>query len=292
MTDQVSTTVFAPAPPPIASTVAPVPTVLEKRPFNVDRLTSLLYPMVTFAFLLVLWEGSVTLFKVPSYMFPHIMPVVRELVDGFVGGSLLPHLAYTLESTVVGYLIGCSFAVVLGAVLAESRTFEKFFYPFIVALQSTPKVAVAPLIMLWCGYGIASKIAMVSMMCFFPLFVNTVIGIRQTDPAMINMMRAFSAPSWLIFFRVKLFAAAGSIFAGLQIAMVFALIGAVVGEFVASSEGLGWLIQSAMANFNTSLMFACIITLIALGLVGTAIVRIAHRKVVFWDRSAGSGGGH
>ncbi len=154
-----------------------------------------------------------------------------------------------------------------------------------IALQSTPKVAVAPLIMIWCGYGLASKIVMVATMCFFPLFVNTISGIRQTDPAMLNMMRAFSSPNWLTFYRVKMFAAAGHIFAGLQISIVFALIGAVVGEFVASSSGLGWLVQSAMANFNTPLMFASIISLIVLGLVGTSIIRFIHRRVIFWDRN-------
>jgi NitT/TauT family transport system permease protein len=280
MADQTTTAVF----PPEAVVRRPI--------FDHERVTSVLYPTITLVVLLLLWEGSVTLFNVPSYMFPHIKPVIQELVDGYVDGTMVPHLLYTLQSTLYGYVIGCSCAVVLGAVLAESRTFEKFVYPFIIALQSTPKVAVAPLIMLWAGYGIASKIVMVSTMCFFPLFVNTVTGIRQTDPAMINMMRAFSAPGWLIFFRVKLFAATGHIFAGLQIAIVFALIGAVVGEFVASSEGLGWLIQSAMANFNTSMMFASIFTLIALGLIGTSLVRFAHRKLVFWDRSSLSAAAH
>lgn len=247
------------------------------------RVTTFLYPSITFVCLLVIWEASVVGFQVPDYMFPRIMPVLRELWGGYTQGFLIPHLSYTLQSTVIGYVLGSGFAIIVGTVLAESRTFEKFVYPFIVALQSTPKVAVAPLIMLWLGYGIGSKIAMVAMMCFFPLFVNTVSGIRQTDPALIDMMRAFSAPGWLTFFRIKIFAAAGHIFSGLQIAIVFALIGAVVGEFVASSQGLGWLIQSAMANFNTPLMFACIISLIILGLVGTAIVRFAHRKIAFWD---------
>ncbi len=253
-----------------------------------SRATTIIYPMITFACLLVIWEASVVAFNVPDYMFPRIMPVVREIWIGYVDGLLYPHLFYTLQSTFYGYLIGCGFAILVGTVLAESRTFEKFVYPFVVALQSTPKVAVAPLIMLWLGYGLSSKIAMVAMMCFFPLFVNTVSGIRQTDPALVDMMRAFSAPGWLTFFRIKIFAAAGHIFSGLQISIVFALIGAVVGEFVASSQGLGWLIQSAMANFNTPLMFACIISLIMLGLMGTALVRFAHRRIAFWDNSSKS----
>ncbi len=258
------------------------------RQLNMEKLTTVIYPCITFIALLVIWEGSVTLFRVPDYIFPHIMPVLRVLYAGYVEGEMYPHLAYTLKSTLIGYSLGCTLAIIIGASLAESRTFEKFVFPLIIALQSTPKVAVAPLIMIWCGYGISSKIVMVATMCFFPLFVNTVTGIRQTDPAMVNMMRAFSAPGWLTFYRVKIFGAAGHIFAGLQISIVFALLGAVVGEFVGAASGLGWLIQSAMVSFNTPMMFAAILSLIVLGLVGTAIVRFIHRRVVFWERSSGT----
>jgi NitT/TauT family transport system permease protein len=271
------------------ASAGPLPVPVEvrssKKFFTSEKTTSILYPIITFVLLLVVWESSVTYFNVPDYMFPRIMPVMRELYTGYVDGLMYPHLLYTLKSTLAGYVIGCTLAIIVGALLAESRTFEKFVYPFVIALQSTPKVAIAPLIMIWCGYGLASKIVMVATMCFFPLFVNTISGIRQTDPAMLNMMRAFSSPGWLTFFRVKMFAAAGHIFAGLQISIVFALIGAVVGEFVASSAGLGWLVQSAMANFNTPLMFASIFSLVALGLAGTSLVRFVHRRVVFWDRS-------
>jgi NitT/TauT family transport system permease protein len=253
---------------------------------SMDRITSILYPAITLGVLLLVWQSSVTYFDVPEYVFPSLTAVLRELWIGFVdGGTLYPHLAYTLKSAISGYLLGCGAAVLIGALLAESRTFEKFVYPLIIGLQSTPKIAIAPLLMVWLGYGLASKIAMVAMMCFFPLFVNTVQGIRQTDPALLSMMRAFSSPTWLTFFRVKMFAATSNIFAGLQITIVFAFIGAIVSEFLGSSEGLGYLIQSAMANFNTPVMFAAIVTLIVLSLVGTWFVRWAHRKIAFWDRT-------
>jgi NitT/TauT family transport system permease protein len=148
-----------------------------------------------------------------------------------------------------------------------------------------PKVALAPLIIVWFGYGFASKLVMVALICFFPLFVNTVVGIRQTNPALVNMMKAFSAPSWYIFVRVKLFAAAGHIFAGLQISIVLSLIGAVVAEFVASSEGLGWLIQASLANFNTAQMFAALLSLVFIGVVGTRVIQSLHSRLIFWDRS-------
>lgn len=261
---------------------------LQSKPFlnlNWDQITSVLFPAITLTALLVIWQASVTYFHVPDYIFPSIPQVLGALWEGFVGGSLYPHLAYTLQAALCGYVLGCGGAIIIGAALAESRTFEKFVYPLIIGLQSTPKVAIAPLLMVWLGYGIASKIAMVAMMCFFPLFVNTVNGIRQTDPALLNMMRAFSSPSWNTFFRVKLFSATGNIFAGLEISIVFALIGAVVSEFLGSSAGLGYLIQSAMSNFNTPIMFAAIVTLIILSLLATSLVRFVHHKVAFWDKT-------
>jgi len=246
--------------------------------------TRIVYPLITLAILLFVWEFTIRYFQVPEYIFPSLGSVGKQLYVGYIEGTMYQHLGFTLQSMVIGYLIGCSLALILGVLIAESVTFEKFIFPFVVALQSTPKVAIAPLIMLWCGYGLLSKVVMVAIISFFPLFVNTVAGIRQTDPALIRMMRAFSASSWLTFHRVKLYAAAGHIFAGLQISIVMALIGAVVGEFVGSAKGLGWLIQSGMATFNAPIMFAAVLSLIFLGLAFTALVKFAQRKLVYWDR--------
>jgi NitT/TauT family transport system permease protein len=251
-----------------------------------DRISSVLYPLITFVVLIAVWQLSIDLLRVPDYILPRPLTVLQALKIGYVDGAFWPHFLFTLRSTVTGYVIGCGCAVLVGAALAESRTFEKFVYPYVIALQSMPKVALAPLIIVWFGYGLASKVVMVALICFFPLFVNTVVGIRQTNPALLNMMRAFAAPSWFIFFRVKLFAAAGHIFAGLQISIVLSLIGAVVAEFVASSEGIGWLIQSSLANFNTAQMFAALISLVFIGIVGTHLVQLLYYRIVFWDRNA------
>lgn len=252
-----------------------------------ERITSVLYPIITFVVIIAVWQLSIDLLHIPDYILPRPIAVVHSLKVGYIDGEFWPHFLFTLSSTIFGYLIGCGCAIVVGAILAESRTFEKFVYPYVIALQSMPKVALAPLIIVWFGYGFASKLVMVSLICFFPLFVNTVVGIRQTSPALINMMRAFSAPSWYIFVRVKLFAAAGHIFAGLQISIVLSLIGAVVAEFVASSEGIGWLIQASLANFNTAQMFAALASLIFIGVVGTRTIQIIHTRLIFWDRGAG-----
>jgi len=249
-----------------------------------DRLTSILYPVVTFLILLAVWTVSITYFQVPDYILPRPAAVLQSLKVGYLDGEYWPHFLFTLKTTVSGYILGCFLAIAVGAMLAESRVFEKFVAPYIVALQSMPKVALAPLIIVWFGFGLASKIVTVALMCFFPLFVNTVIGIRQTDPALVQMMRSFGASGWLIFFYGKLPAAAGHIFAGLQIGIVLSLIGAIVAEFVASDQGIGGLIQSSLANFDTARMFAALFSLIAIGLCGTQIVQWLHRRFVFWNK--------
>ena len=248
-----------------------------------QRLTSILYPLGTLAVVLLIWHFSVVLLKVPDYILTTPGAVFSALVGTFADGTIWRHIEYTVSATLIGYVIGSVLALILGAALAESRTFEKFVYPLLVAIQATPKVALAPLILVWFGFGIASKVVLVVLICFFPLFINTIVGIRRVDPDLIGACRAFSASRWYVFRYVKLPAAAGDIFAGLQIGVSLALIGTVVGELVSSEAGLGYLISSAAVNLNVSLMFAGVILLAAFGIAGAQLVRWAHRKVVFWE---------
>ena len=162
---------------------------------------------------------------------------------------------------VIGYLLGCFLAVVIGALLAEIPIIERALMPYIVALQSMPKVALAPLIIVWFGFGMSSKVVLVALICFFPVFINTLVGIRSVNPDIVNLYRAFSASRWNILLNVKLPAAASSIFAGLQISVAMALIGAVVGEFIASKAGLGNLLQASSMTMDVATMFAVVIVL-------------------------------
>jgi NitT/TauT family transport system permease protein len=236
--------------------------------------------------LLAVWVVSVDVFHVPDYLIPAPGAVLRVLKTGYIDGQYWPHFLFTFKNTVIGYGVGASLALLLGAFVAESKTFERFFFPYIVALQATPKVAIAPLILVWFGYGMASKIVLIALMTFFPVFINTIMGMRQTNPAMLDLMRVCSATRMHVFINVKLPSAAGHIFAGLQISVVLSLIGAVVSEFVSSSKGLGYLIQSASVNLDVATMFACLFSLIAIGLCGTKFVSFLHSKLVFWDHSS------
>jgi NitT/TauT family transport system permease protein len=230
-----------------------------------------------------LWEFAVTYFEVPPYILPRPLAVAQALWTGLVGGILWPHIWATSQAVIVGYFLGCSVAIVAGAILGESRLLERSLTPYIVAFQSMPKVALAPLIIVWFGYGISSKIVMVALICFFPVFINTLVGVQSVNPDLVNLYRAFSASRFSILFNVKLPSAAGAIFAGLQIGVVMALIGAVVGEFIASKAGLGNVIQASSVNLDVASMFASVIVLSAMGVTGNKFLGYLHKKVVFWE---------
>jgi len=250
-----------------------------------NKVKAIGYPVVTALVLLTIWICAVEVFKVPDYLIPAPGAVLGTLYTGYIEGHYWSDFFFTLRNTLVGYATGACLALVLGAFVAESKTFERFFFPYIVALQATPKVAIAPLILVWFGYGMASKVVLIALMTFFPVFINTISGLRQTNPAMLDLMKVCSASRLHVFLNVKLPAAAGHIFAGLQISVVLSLIGAVVSEFVSSSKGLGYLIQSASVNMDVATMFACLFSLIAIGVTGTQLMSVLHRRLVFWERN-------
>lgn len=247
------------------------------------RILSILLPIVTLAIIVAVWHAYVVYFDIPDYILPVPYAVFDAFVSSFVDGTILPHFLFTARSMVIGYTVGCVFALVLGSLVAESALFEKCVYPYVVALQSTPKVAIAPLLFVWFGFGIESKVVMVSLICFFPVFVNTMVGIKRADPGLVDVMRAASASRMQIFWHVRFPGAASSIFAGLQIGVVLGLIGAIVAEFVASRYGLGRMIVAAAADLDVGTMLATVVVLVGMGVAGTTTVRWLHRRVVFWE---------
>ena len=251
-----------------------------------EKVKSVLFPLATLLILVALWDAAIRVFKVPNYILPTPYAVLEALQRGYIEGLFWKHFLFTLESMVLGYVLGCALAFLLGCLFAESRVVEQMFLPFVVALQSMPKVALAPLIIVWFGFGLESKVVMVALVCFFPMFINTAVGLKATNPALLDLMRAFSASPWHILTRIKIPSAAGHIFAGLQIAVVLGLIGAVVAEFVSSTRGLGHLISAAAVNLETNTMFAALVSLAVLGVSGSMAIRWLHSRIVFWEKGA------
>jgi NitT/TauT family transport system permease protein len=249
-----------------------------------ENLKSVFYPLLLLLALLALWVVAVRNWGVPNYILPSFESVLAALRRGYIEGAFWKDFGYTMSSMLIGYVCGCSVAFVTGTLFAEFRWLERLLYPFVLGLQSMPKVALAPLILVWFGFGLGSKAVMVGLVCFFPMFINTAVGLKATDPSLIDLMRAFSASRWHILTRIKIPSAASHIFAGLQISVVLGLIGAVVAEFVSSSQGLGYLINAATTTLDTSTMFAALISLAVLGIAGSQFIKFLQRKLVFWDR--------
>lgn len=218
-----------------------------------------------------LWELAVVLFQ-PS---PIILPPPSAIAVEFAHAPFyfLRQSVFTLYTTLSGFALAVILGLVLAIGIVHSRFLERTVYTLLVALNSVPKVALAPLFVIWMGTGIEPKIAIALMLALFSVVIDAVLGLRSVDPDMINLARASRASSFAILRKIRLPNALPSIFAGLKVAVSFALVGAIVGEFVAGSDGLGFAILTAQGQFDTPRVFVC---LILLGLLGTLLFYVVE----------------
>ncbi|HEX4552387.1 MAG TPA: ABC transporter permease [Xanthobacteraceae bacterium] len=240
---------------------------------------------------LAAWEAIVRVFAVPAFILPAPTSIFMALYRGLASSLYLDHVWITLTETLLGFALGTILAFALGIAVALSRRTEYFLYPFIVMFQAMPKVALAPLIIIWCGLGLISKVVSAALVAFFPLMVNTIVGLRSADEDRINLMRSLAATRGQIFWMLQLPNAMPYIFAGLEIAMIFALIGAIVAEFVGAQSGLGMLMQSMNFTMDVAGQFSVLLILSVLGLVLNSLVSEVRRRVLFWDPSQKLGAG-
>ena len=183
----------------------------------------------------------------------------------------------TLKETIYGFLLALVFGIPLAVAVANSRVLNLTFYPLLIALQSVPKVALAPILLVWLGLGIESKLAIAWLVAFFPIVVDTAAGLQSTPRELLELARSLRASPWQIFWKVQFPAALPFIMTGSKVAVTLAVIGAVIGEFVGSSEGLGYLLLSATSQINTPLAFASLFALAILGIVAYLAVVLVER---------------
>ncbi len=241
--------------------------------------------VILFIALVSVWEAGVRVLQVPQFILPAPSKVAEALWRGLVSGVYIEHLYYTLVSTVLGFLLGSALGFGLGTGVAMSRRFEFFLYPYIVMFQSLPKIALAPLIVIWFGLGLSSKIVNAALVAFFPLLVNTIVGLKSADEERVNLMRSLAASEKQIFWMLRLPNALPFVMAGLDVAMIFALIGAIVGEFVGAKHGLGMLIQSMNFTMDVSGQFSVLLILSVVGLILNRCISLIRKRVLFWDPS-------
>jgi NitT/TauT family transport system permease protein len=249
--------------------------------FIAARPQIVLIPLVLVVFVGV-WEWAVRQFDVPAFIAPAPSAVLASLAGGLRSRLYLEHFGITLYETILGFLIASVFGIVCGAVVAQFRLVEQTVYPYLVALQTLPKIAIAPLIIVWFGFGISSKIIIAAMVGFFPVLVNVIVGLKTVDQSKLDLMRSLNATRWQTFRLVKFPNALPFVFAGLDIAIVFSVLGAIVGEFVGAQRGLGVLILQFNFNLDIAGVFAVMILLSVLGVALHLLMQAIQRRVIFW----------
>lgn len=241
-------------------------------------------PLISFVLILALWQATVLIFRLPRFVLPPPLEVLTALVNNFP--ILLRDTWITGRETVAGFFLSIVVAVPVAILITASAPLRNGIYPFLLLGQSVPKQAIAPLLLLWIGYGEFPRVVLAFLTAFFPIVVNTAIGLQMTPPEMQDLGRLLSASRRRVFFKVTFPSAMPYFFAGLKVAISLAVIGAVIGEFIGGDTGLGQRILVASGNQRTDLAFAAILMLSLLGIVLFALVSLAEKLLCPWyDKS-------
>ncbi|MBC7223001.1 MAG: ABC transporter permease [Anaerolineae bacterium] len=245
------------------------------------RTDLLLGPLGLVTFLL-LWQGIVVVGRYPEFILPSPGRVAARLVALAAEGSLWWHAWITVQEILGGLALGLTTASVLGYFLARFHRLEKVLSPYIVVSQAIPVVALAPLLVIWFGFGGLSKVLVCALVVFFPVLVNTVVGLRGVDQNLRDLMRAYEATRWQTFRVLELPAALPVLLGGLKVGVTLSVIGAVVGEFVGADRGLGFLVNLGQGLMDTPLMFVAIFALVAIALALYGLVGLLERRFLAW----------
>lgn len=249
---------------------------------HLDRISAVLYPLASFGALFVLWQWGVRAFGVPEY----ILPVPTEFLAKLWTDKMLigEHTLVTAKEIVLGFLMAAAISVPLGFFIVSVKPVERAVYPVIVFFQLIPKIAIAPLFVVWFGFGLFPKVLLTFLLCFFPTLVASMTGFRALDPRILYLTRSMGATWWQTFRYVRLPAAMTYIFAGLKVSIVFAATGAIVGEFVGANAGLGYLLLRGTSYLDMPLIFAVLVALSLIGIVFSYLVQYAERALMPWQR--------
>lgn len=241
---------------------------------------------IGFAVLIFLaWEALVRGLEIPAFVAPAPSAILKALVTGFAEANYIEHCLVTVSEALSGFVLGAALGLGAGILIVISPVMEKIIYPWIVGLQSMPKVAIAPLLVVWFGFGLASKVVVVTLVTLFPVLVNVVAGLRNVDQERLDLMLGLSATRWQIMRYLRLPNALPFIFAGLNTAIVFSVTAAIVGEFVGATKGLGYLILQANYSLDIAAVFALLIVLAGVGMLLHSLVQFAESRIVFWSKS-------
>ena len=246
-------------------------------------MMSWLKPVVFLVVLVVAWDLAIRVFNIPPYQVPSPWDVIVTLQQEWQ--MLLTQAWPTTLATLWGFALSAAFGIPVAMLIAGSKTVEDYVYPLLVFSQSIPKIAIAPLFVVWFGFGLLPKVLSAFLLGFFPVVVSAVQGFKSVDPDMFDLVRALQANRLQIFRIVSLPHALPSIFAGLKVSITLAVVGAVVGEFVGSNSGIGFVLQRSIGNFELPLMFAALVVLALIGVVLFWLIDVVERLLIPWHAS-------
>lgn len=262
-----------------------------RRPKLTSAITNLLTSSASLIALLLLWELAVGYFNVPRYVLPTPLGVWRALAAGLADNPSDPasfwyQLTSTLHATVLGFMIGGFLGVLIAALMAEFRLVQKFIFPYVVGFQSLPKVAIAPLYVIWFGYQLEPKVAMSATLTLFPVLLNSLQGFSSTEHDRLELLASLDASRWQTFWFMKFPSALPFVFTGLNLGIVYSLLGTIVAEFIGAQRGMGVVITQLQMVADTAGVFAALIVLAATGYVLISIMRVLQARFVFWSGSS------
>jgi len=234
--------------------------------------------------MLIIWQFGVEIAKIPQYVLPTPSDIWTSIVKHW--GPLLAHSWVTLLETLAGFALSLAIGIPLAFLIVFSRIFDRVLYPILIASQAVPKVALAPILLVALGYSVLPKIIVAFLIAFFPVVVNTVSGLASVDRDTLNLMHSMGASKLDVFRKVRFPHAVPSMIAGFKVAIALAVVGAVVGEFVGSRSGLGYYMLLATGNFDTPLVFACVVFLTLMGIMLFYIVGLLDVVLARWNRVA------
>jgi NitT/TauT family transport system permease protein len=242
-----------------------------------------LRPLLFLVLLIVGWDAAIRVFHIPPYQVPAPKDVIATL--WVEGPDLLAQAWPTTLATLSGFLLSAAFGIPVAMLIAGSRTVESYIYPLLVFSQSIPKIAIAPLFVVWFGFGMLPKVLAAFMLGFFPVVVAAVQGFKSVEPDMLDLARAMEASRLQVFRMVSLPYAMPAIFAGLKVSITLAVVGAVVGEFVGSHSGIGFVLQRSIGNFELPTMFAALVVLALIGVFLFWVLDVIERWTIPWHAS-------
>ncbi len=247
-----------------------------------NRLKEWKYPILTFFIVILLWELIDFLFKIKEVILPNPHEILFSIIQNW--NTLLQHTLITMSESVLGFLLGSIFGIFVALMFVYSHKSKKALYPYAIALKATPLFALAPLLVVWFGSGMLSKIVMSALVAFFPVLVNSVKGFSTIQQESFDLLRSFSASKWQTFVKLRFPNALPYIFQALKISTTLAVVGATIAEFTGASAGIGHLIVNASYYLNTSLMFSGIVMISLGGILFFYLVEYIEKKIVFWQR--------